>query len=413
MKTKKIDLLIEKGVKIPNPESVYISEDVDIERISGNDVTIFSGCKIMGKRSLILENTRIGYEAPVTLENTLVGKNTRLNGGFFQDAVFAGNNVFGSGAHVRTGTILEEEANAAHTVGLKQTILFPFVTLGSLINFCDCFMAGGTSRKDHSEVGSSFIHFNYTPNQDKATPSMMGNVHQGVMLNQRPIFLGGQGGIVGPLRLGYGCITAAGSVIRKNEIKNDRIILGGGFKNASLPRQEGVYSQVDMIVNNNIEYIAGLISLKVWYTHVRALFVHDYLSGELIKGMQENLADCINERIKRLKIFNEKLVVSKQILSDASKGKKSITICKHEAAIEIVKKAEEIFKKEICADQISLEGEIFIRAVEKEIKNKGQDYITIIKSLDLKILETGSTWLYGIEKKISTPLVGKDKKESG
>ena len=60
----------------------------------------------------------------------------------------------GLGAQVREGCILEEEANGAHCVGIKQTILFPFVTLGSLINFCDCLMAGGTSRKDHSEAGS-------------------------------------------------------------------------------------------------------------------------------------------------------------------------------------------------------------------------------------------------------------------
>jgi bifunctional UDP-N-acetylglucosamine pyrophosphorylase/glucosamine-1-phosphate N-acetyltransferase len=95
---------------------------------------------------------------------------------------------------VRAGTIFEEQASIAHTVGLKQTILFPFVTLGSLINFCDCFMAGGTSRENHSEVGSSYIHFNYTPNQDKATASLIGDVPHGVMLNQNPIFLGGQGG---------------------------------------------------------------------------------------------------------------------------------------------------------------------------------------------------------------------------
>lgn len=75
----------------------------------------------------------------------------------------------GSGAHVRGGTILEEEANGAHTVGLKQTILMPFVTLGSLINFCDVLLAGGTSRTNHSEVGSSYIHFNFTPDGDKTT----------------------------------------------------------------------------------------------------------------------------------------------------------------------------------------------------------------------------------------------------
>ena len=109
----------------------------------------------------------------------------------------------GSGAHVRTGTLLEEQAGAAHTVGFKQTIFLPFVTAGSLINFCDCLMAGGTSRKNHSEIGSSYIHFNFTPRQDKATASLIGDVPRGVMLDQAPIFLGGQGGLVGPVLLDF------------------------------------------------------------------------------------------------------------------------------------------------------------------------------------------------------------------
>ncbi len=391
---------MQKGVRIPNPESVYIGDDVNIDKISGQGVTLYSGTKIIGNRSLIMPNSRIGYEAPVTMENTLVGESTRLDGGFFQDAVFAGNNVFGSGGHVRKGTILEEEASAAHTVGLKQTILFPFVTLGSLINFCDCFMAGGTSRQDHSEVGSSFIHFNYTPNQDKATASMMGNVHQGVMLKQRPIFLGGQGGIVGPLRLGYGCMTAAGSIIRKNELKNDRMILGGGFKEVSLPRRVGVYSGVENIVNNNIAYIAGLISLGAWYHNVRPLFVHDYLSEQLLLGMQQNLSDCIEERIKRLKGLNEKLTISRQILLTGSKGQETNTIGLHDTAVEMLNKAEDIFNKNLVSDEMTREGESFVKAIELVITANGQNYIPVIQGLAPNISVAGSKWLYGIEEKI-------------
>jgi len=135
MENKIIKALLRKGVRIPNPDSVYISNNVNPDRISGENVTIYGGCRITGEKSLIMKDSQIGYEAPVTLENTLLGENTKLNGGFFKGAVFAGDNLFGSGAHVREGTIFEEEANAAHTVGLKQTILFPFVTLGSLINF--------------------------------------------------------------------------------------------------------------------------------------------------------------------------------------------------------------------------------------------------------------------------------------
>ncbi|WP_299977425.1 protein GlmU [Desulfobacula sp.] len=391
MENNIVKALIKKGIKVPNPESVYISEDVNPDRISSENVIIYGGCKIIGESCLIMRNSQIGYEAPVTLENTLVGENTKLKGGFFKGAVFAGDNSFGSGAHVREGTIFEEEANAAHTVGLKQTILFPFVTLGSLINFCDCFMAGGTSRKNHSEVGSSFIHFNYTPNQDKATPSMMGNVHHGVMLNSDPIFLGGQGGLVGPVRIGYGCITAAGSIIRKNELKNNRLILGGAFKDVSIPKQFYVYKNVAHILNNNIYYIAGLISLKFWYKHIRPLFVYDDFSQGLIKGMQYNLDQCIEERIQRLKIFCEKLKLSKKTL--------------HEKAMDKFKLADEIFKTECGNDNLNKEGEIFIQVIEKKISRVEKKYIKVIQSLEPDECEKGSQWLFHIEQRMIEKLI--------
>ena len=125
---------------------------------------------------------------------------------------------------MREGCLLEEEAGGAHCVGLKQTILFPFVTLGSLINFCDCLMAGGTSRQDHSEVGSSYIHFNYTPDGDKTTASLFGDVPRGVMLDQPPIFLGGQGGAVGPVRVGFGTVVTAGSVLRGDVLEDGKLV---------------------------------------------------------------------------------------------------------------------------------------------------------------------------------------------
>ncbi|MCD4721280.1 MAG: protein GlmU [Desulfobacula sp.] len=409
MENNIVKALIKKGVKIPNPESVYISEDVNPDKISNEDVIIYGGCKIMGERSLIMKNSQIGYEAPVTLENTLVGENCKLKGGFFKGAVFAGDNSFGSGAHVREGTIFEEQANAAHTVGLKQTILFPFVTLGSLINFCDCFMAGGTSRKDHSEIGSSFIHFNYTPNQDKATPSMMGDVPQGVMLKSKPIFLGGQGGLVGPVRIGYGCISAAGSIIRKNELRNDRIILGGSFKDVSIPRQFHVYKNVGHIFNNNIYYIAGLVSLKSWYKHIRPLFIYDDFSQSLIKGMQKNLDQCIIERIQRLKNFCEKLNLSKKIFLSKAKDKKSKLILIHEKAMDKFKLADKIFKMEYENKGLDKEGETFIRVIEKKIAQSEdpteKKYIQVIQSLELKEREKGGQWLFNIEQEMVQKLL--------
>ena len=168
--------LIEKGVRIENPDSIEVGPEVDVKRISGDGVVIYAGCKIFGEDTLVLKGSKIGYESPVTVDNCQIGPDVELKGGFFQKATFLAKAKAGLGSHVREATILEEQASIAHTVGLKHTILFPFVTLGSLINFCDCLMAGGTSRKNHSEVGSSYIHFNFTPSQDKATASLIGDV---------------------------------------------------------------------------------------------------------------------------------------------------------------------------------------------------------------------------------------------
>ena len=79
----KVEKLIKKGVRIPNPGSVDIGDEVDVERISGDGVAIYSGCKIYGKSTLILQGARLGYEGPATLEDCLVGPSVSLKGGFF------------------------------------------------------------------------------------------------------------------------------------------------------------------------------------------------------------------------------------------------------------------------------------------------------------------------------------------
>ncbi|HPE46170.1 MAG TPA: UDP-N-acetylglucosamine pyrophosphorylase, partial [Deltaproteobacteria bacterium] len=144
---ERIAELIEKGVDIPNPLSLDVGEEVDLDRISAYKVRIYPGCRIYGKDTVISSGSQIGREGPVTIEGCQLGRDVELKGGFFSKSVFLDRSNMGLGAHVREGCILEEEAGGAHCVGLKQTILFPFVTLGSLINFCDCLMAGGTSRK--------------------------------------------------------------------------------------------------------------------------------------------------------------------------------------------------------------------------------------------------------------------------
>ncbi len=300
MNTERLSI---SGVEILCPESVYIDASVKPDRIAPQGVRIHPGCRISGTHTFVAAGAKIGTEGPATVLNCHIGPGVELKSGHFKNAVFLEGAKLGFGSHVRGGTIIEEQGSTAHCVGLKQTILFPYVTLGSLINFCDCLMAGGTSRTNHSEVGSSFIHFNYTPNQDKATASLIGDVPHGVMLNQRPIFLGGQGGLVGPARIAYGTVSAAGTIVRKDQLKPDHLVFGGPGKGGTLPWKSGGMGASQRIIRNNLFYIGNLFALRAWYDQVRRRFVSPHFPEELLAGLFQALDRGLNERIKRLRLY--------------------------------------------------------------------------------------------------------------
>jgi len=299
---EKVARLRSQGVEIPAPHTLEIGDAVPLEQITGPGTVLHMGTKLYGSRVMILPGTRIGYEEPATVEDCAVGHDCRLGGGYFSNAVLLDGVTLGKGAHVRVGTLMEEQSNAAHTVGLKQTVLLPFVTLGSLINFCDVLMAGGTSRRDHSEVGSSFIHFNFTPfgrNGDKATPSLMGDVPRGVMLQSPRIFLGGQGGLVGPMCVEYGTVLAAGFVYRRDH-GPDELVVGEKLVTRSMPFSPLRYGRIRDKVSRNLTYIGNLVALWHWYDQVRIPAAVTPQHAALYRRAQEAIQDGVEERIKRL-----------------------------------------------------------------------------------------------------------------
>lgn len=394
-----IHRLLQKGVTIPCPAGVEIGEEVNPDRISGDGVVIHAGSRIFGKHTLILKGAVIGGEAPATVRDCHVGPFVRLGGGSFHGAVFLKNASAGPGSHFREGVILEEEASAAHTVGLKQTILFPFVTLGSLINFCDCLMAGGTGKKHHSEVGSSYIHFNFTPQQDKATASLLGDVPNGVMLNQPPIFLGGQGGLVGPCRLGFGVTVAAGAICRKDETRPHRLIFGGGPVSGNIAYSPGTYSNARRVFENNILYLANLLALMQWYQTVRWLFISDDFPLELHQGLTAALDLAVSERLRRLGEFVEKLALEPG---------------KHEAEGRYRRKLIQGWPEtrgylETCRATAVGEESLskpFTDAVQAGIGGCGPDYIRVIQTLAPDDVALGVRWLQGIVDKVTQTVMG-------
>ena len=106
---QKIRALIDKGVSIPNPLSLDIGDEVDIDNISASNVVLYPGTRLYGDKTVIAAGAILGREGTVTVDNCQIGP------------------------QVREACILEEEASGAHCVGLKHTILFPFVTLGTVL----------------------------------------------------------------------------------------------------------------------------------------------------------------------------------------------------------------------------------------------------------------------------------------
>ena len=295
----RVEELLARGVKIAAPSSVEIGAEIDPAKFAPG-VVIHAGCKVFGAEMSIGPGCVLGREAPATVDDCQLGEKVELKGGSFVGAVFLDGSALGSGAQVRPGTILEEGAEMAHTVGLKQTIFFPFVVGGSLINFCDALMAGGKSRKAHSEIGSSFIHFNYTPHGDKATASLLGDVPRGVMLDQAPIFLGGQGGIAGPVRVEYGTVLAAGHVLRKDVEKPGQLVVPTMPHAGTFPYELG-YRSVARVLRNGAFYIGNLAALEVWYAQVRRPLLEKTPYGAAcLAGALKQLAGARAERLKRL-----------------------------------------------------------------------------------------------------------------
>lgn len=386
----KVLQLLDKGVDIPNPLTLDLDDELNVDRISAKGVRIYPGCRIYGKQTVISAGCQIGCEGPATIDNCQLGPEVELKGGYFNRAVFLEKANMGSGAQVREGCLLEEEANGAHCVGIKQTILFPFVTLGSLINFCDCLMAGGTSRKDHSEVGSSYIHFNFTPDGDKTAASLIGDVPRGVMLNQPAIFLGGQGGIVGPLRMGYGNVVAANSVLRNDYPGDNRLIVGKTQSGKAVAYRRRAYPNLRRVVENNLLYLANLRALEEWYLQIRRPFFDSQEFGPLIyAGALDQLTLAKKERIKRLQVLAEK----------AAKGTGTQAAEEKAARIEFHEKFTEIeglFAGGPRDGLVEKYRDDFLLAFDKARSAGGGSYISVIQSLTAPVSQKGTLWLQRI-----------------
>jgi hypothetical protein len=304
---KRVSTLLDRGVKIVDPYQIYVSDDVDLDRVSAGAV-LYPGTRLAGEKTFVGDKAKVGTEGPASLVNVVLAADAEVASGYVEGAVLLCRARLGSNAHVRRGTLLEEHASTAHAVGLKQTILMAHVTTGSLINLCDALVSGGRSRSDHTEIGSGFVHFNYTPfgpEGDKATPTLIGDVENGALLREDRIFLGGLSGIVGPGKVGFGAFTVAGQIIR--EEVPDRTLFGSIGRRVLRDFDRSQHSKTTAKISDNLRFLGQLHALKAWYSEVRLLRERKgecSTAGQTVIGAALVVIDeCISERLSRLNSF--------------------------------------------------------------------------------------------------------------
>jgi UDP-N-acetylglucosamine/UDP-N-acetylgalactosamine diphosphorylase len=199
------------------------------------------------------------------------------------------------------------------------------------------------------------------------------------MLNQRPIFLGGQGGMVGPVRLNFGTTVAAGTILRKDELRPNRLIFGGAGKGGNIEYRPGRYSGASRIIRNNLFFIGNLLALRQWYRQLRSLFVGEEFPEALLEGLLRNIQSAIAERLRRLKELAEKMEAG----GDS-------TLMKAWPTVE----EKLIFQHENTGDQRLRDS--FLQKTASAISRAGKDYVTVIQALIPKETSQGAAWLQGI-----------------
>jgi acetyltransferase-like isoleucine patch superfamily enzyme len=260
---QRLAMLSQRGVNLTGPDRVYIGEDVRLERICPGAVLI--NATVTGSNTFIGAEAQIGTSGLARIHDAQIGSHVLLGAGTYENCVLLTGAKTRGFAEFRQGTVLEEQAEVGHSVGLKNTLFTTGVVAGSLINFCDVFLSGGSSRKDHSEVGSGAIHFNFDFRGDKFG-SLMGDA-TGCLLKSRRIFVGGNSGVVAPVHLGFGAVVAAGSIVRKDVAENK-------MSSGDAPRQDGDYDPdryfgLSRKFRVTARLVGNLHAMRAWYEKIR------------------------------------------------------------------------------------------------------------------------------------------------
>lgn len=322
----RVEELIAKGVEILAPESVIVGAEVNLDNMEPGAV-LGPGTKILGAETMLGAGTEI--QGAAVIKNSLIGRNCSLAAGEYADSVLLDGCTTVGWARVRGHSAWEEESNSAHNADTKTTVLGYKTTLGSLINFCNVLMLGGTSPRLEvgSEVGSGTINFNFLPFGATVGVLIKPSTVVGSMESPflacdgaptRYAFIGGHCSIIAPVVIGLGTVVAAKSRVNPGIYEDDKLIGGGNIEEAVVLDVSKVRVLKDITPKYRIliRQMATAVAFRKW-CNLRIAWAKRNNLDEFEVRLFEGFADKVDTFIGALEAYGDN--VAKYLLaSDAN-----------------------------------------------------------------------------------------------
>lgn len=188
---QKIASLWERGVKILDPQSVYVDWDVEVE----DDVWLYPGAVIEGK-SMIGKGTRVGPFARIV--DSVIGQNNIIEYSVVEHAYLEEDVLVGPFAHLRPGTRLGKG-----------------VRIGNFVEVKNSQVGEGTKALHLSYLGDAQVGRGVNVGAGTITCNFDGKKKNPTFIEDR-VFIGSNNSLVAPVRIGEGAYTAAGSTITQD-----------------------------------------------------------------------------------------------------------------------------------------------------------------------------------------------------
>ncbi|MCL2388910.1 MAG: bifunctional UDP-N-acetylglucosamine diphosphorylase/glucosamine-1-phosphate N-acetyltransferase GlmU [Elusimicrobia bacterium] len=199
LQRKTLSCLMDKGVTVMSPNSVYIASDAQI----GADTVIYPNVFI-GRNVKVGKNCLIGSGS--FIKNSLIGDNAKIEHSYINGARLAKGVKVGPFAHIRPESVLCENARLGNFSEVKKSVIGAGAKINHLSYIGDAHVGKAAN------IGAGTITCNYDGKSKHRTV-----IGEGA-------FVGSNVNFIAPVSVGKNVLVAAGSTITKNVPENTLVV---------------------------------------------------------------------------------------------------------------------------------------------------------------------------------------------